>query len=148
MKRCRIAWTAIILWVFLLTGRFPVWAQVPSEPKTAAETFLNGIDVGDPGSLYEQSVAARAKPFSSKDNFTQSINVWRIQSGGPVQNRMFVGATPLSRLQDGTAGDFYYVRYREGYPSAQVFVDVTLEHEGPRWLVVSYFFSPVPQQQQ
>jgi Protein of unknown function (DUF4019) len=148
MKLYRTGWAAIIFSVAVLQATPSALAQGAPEPKAAAETFLNGLDSGDLGSLYDQSVATRSRQYLTKDNFVQSINVWRIQSGGPVQSRLFVGATPLTQLQDGTKGDFYYVRYREGYPSSQIFVDITLEHQGQNWLIVAYYFSPVPPQQQ
>jgi hypothetical protein len=78
-----------------------------SAPKAVAETFLNGLDAGDTGALYERWLAPRAKESVSKEYFAQSINVFRIQTGGAVQSRLFVGGTPLSQLQNGMTGTFY-----------------------------------------
>ena len=121
-------------------------AQTPSEPKAIAEGFLNKLYGGDLGSLYDSALSKRAKAFVQRDSFIQGVNVWRIQAGSPAQSRLFIGGTPVSQLQNGQTGDFYYIRFREGYASGQVFTDVTLEKEEGNWLVYGYWFSPAPPQ--
>jgi hypothetical protein len=137
--------------IVLIVVSFFCWfslasAQSTPEPKAAAEVFLNKLYAGDLGSLYETSLSGRAKALLTKENFIQFVNVWRIQIGGPAQSRLFVGGTPLNQIQGGPTGDFYYIRFREGYPVGQVFTDITLEKEGQAWVVFAYNFSPAPQQ--
>jgi len=122
----------------------PSLAQTPSDPKAAAEGFLTALDSGDPGATYDKWVAERAKAFVSRDAFVQGINVFRIQSGGPAQSRLFVGGTPINQIPNGPTGDFYYLRYRQGYSSSPLFFDVTLERVNQSWLVLNYNFSPAP----
>lgn len=139
----RLAVVPIILFLLQFV-QSPALAQDASEPKSAATAFLNALDSSDPGAIYDKWVASRAKEAITKLSFIQNVNVFRIQAGGPVQSRLFVGGTALSQLQNGTTGDFYYIRFREGYPTAQLFFDVTLEHEGQNWLVLNYYLSPAP----
>jgi hypothetical protein len=121
-------------------------AALAQESKAAAEqsatNFMNALDGADPGQLYETFTATRARPNAPKDTFVQWVNVFRIQVGGKAQSRMLIGSTPMTQLANGDRGDFYYIRFRVGYPAAQAFLDVILEHERTSWLVVWYNVTP------
>jgi hypothetical protein len=117
-----------------------------SAAEKSAASFLSGIQQLDPGQVYDLNLAPRGKNAVSKPTFSQWVNVFKIQSGGPAQSRLLVGSTPMMQLQTGETGDFYYVRYRETFSSEPFFADVMLEQIDGQWLVIWFNYMPAPAQ--
>jgi len=108
--------------------------------------FVERLDSGDLGELYDEELGPVFKALMAKPNFIQQGSFQRLQSGGPAVARELVGSQPFTQTPTGQTGNFLYVRYRTRHPNGLVFQDIYVEKLDTGWKVVGVWTLPAPQQ--
>ena len=121
-------------------------APAASIEMDVANAFAAALDSGDLGQIYQQYASPSFMAHSTQAQFIEVGGYTRIRLAGSVMARAVVGSQAMSHGPDGTAGDFYYVRYRVQYPVGQLFEDILLERANGQWKVAAFQFIPTAPQ--
>lgn len=141
-RRGLLAITCALLLSSTLPGA--TLAQEQSDPNKVADTFLKSLSDGDLNDAYQNFTTPSFKELVTEAGFSESVGIFRIQSGGVAKEFQLVGSQRYSQGQDGRKGDFYYTRYKAEYSNAPLFWDVWLEKIGDKWLVGYFSYAQPP----
>lgn len=152
VERCQFFLDAFIRWrvamlmlVIGLVAASSVIAQRPAAtPEETAKTFLTHVETSSLAEIYDSELGPSFKQSISKTAFVQGFGVMKIQMGGAVQARQFIGGQEFSTTQTGQTGTFYYVRFKSKFPDATVFQDVYLEKVAGAWKISGFYTIPAP----
>lgn len=142
LRRVNLELLLVIIFISTICMVAPSYADDKDDAVNASADFVKALTDGDLESTYK-GTSYRFQSAVSKQNFSESMGMMRIQLGGPLQKWSLQGAQELSRLPaTGELGHFYFVRLIASYSTVNMYYDIGLDKKDGEWKVM--WFNPLP----
>jgi len=131
---------------FLFVAITAARAAEEDDVKVSANAFIDAMmDTKNVAQTFERFAGPRMRQTQTKDTLAEYVGLYALQFGGKLKDKQFIGAQHLTQWP-GTneKGNFYFLRYRTRYPTADVFTDLWMERADDGWRVISFQFIPAP----